>query len=132
MLRFDTQTKAFEDLTGALPGTFDGARALRGLQIDREGYAWIAANEPCGVVQVDVARRELVLDDIDLPGCQTPVGVSIDRDGRVWLPDKDANQAYRLDPMSLSTTVTAGLQNPYTYSDMTGAGLRLVVNPPEK
>jgi hypothetical protein len=29
------------------------------------------------------------------------------------------------------TTTTTGLIGPYTYSDMTGAGLGLVVNPPQ-
>jgi hypothetical protein len=38
--------------------------------------------------------------------------------------------AFRFDPASAQVTITEGLRGPYTYSDMTGAGLDLVVNPP--
>jgi streptogramin lyase len=105
-------------------------RRLRGLQIDQEGQAWIAANDPCGVVMVDTKTSELVYENIELTDCMEPVGVSIDMDGQVWLPDFGANAAYRLDPDDLTSARTLGLNGPYTYSDMTGAGLRLVVQTP--
>ncbi|MBL8943317.1 MAG: hypothetical protein JNK45_09230 [Myxococcales bacterium] len=56
--------------------------------------------------------------------------MSIDVDGFVWVPDQGANLAYKVDPGNYSTTTTPGLVQPYTYSDMTGAGLGLVTNPP--
>jgi streptogramin lyase len=68
---------------------------------------------------------------IELPGCEEPVGVSIDAAGSVWVVDRGASTAYRVDPdtQTVDATVT-GLVDPYTYSDMTGAGLDVVVNPP--
>ena len=38
--------------------------------------------------------------------------------------------SHELDPSTLQATTVTGLVGPYTYSDMTGAGLGLVVNPP--
>jgi hypothetical protein len=58
------------------------------------------------------------------------VGVSIDVDGFVWIPDQGANLAFKMDPVTYATTTTTGLIAPYTYSDMTGAGLGLVYDPP--
>lgn len=122
VLHFDPDTEQFDEID------VDGRR-MRGLQIDRDGQAWIAANNPCGALQIDTASLSVVAD-IELPGCSGPVGVSIDVDGNVWLPDREANLAFKLDPSDYSTTTTPGLVGPYTYSDMTGAGLGLVVNPP--
>jgi hypothetical protein len=127
VLHFDPQTETFAQLT--VPGSV-GGRNLRGLAIDRDGFAWMAGNFPCSLVQVDTSTLSLVDDAITLPGCDTPVGVGIDVDGRVWVPDQVAQVAYRYDPIASGTTVTEGLVRPYTYSDMTGAGFDLVVNPP--
>lgn len=106
-------------------------RRMRGIQIDREGRAWAAANRPCGLVELDVATRTLSDAAIELPGCSNPVGVSIDVNGFVWSPDEGADRAFMLDPESHDVTIeVTGLVDPYTYSDMTGAGLALVVDPP--
>ena len=120
---FDPATQQFE----VFP---IGANALRGLQIDRDGYAWAAVNGQCGVAQFDTATKTVVNALIPLQGCGTPVGVSIDVEGYVWVPDQGANLAFKLDPNTLTATTTPGLVQPYTYSDMTGSGLGLVVNPP--
>ncbi|MCA9654348.1 MAG: hypothetical protein H6712_35170 [Myxococcales bacterium] len=123
LTHFDPATQSFE--------VFQiGANSLRGLQIDRNGTLWAAVNGQCGVAQFDVASRTIVNPLIPLPGCGTPVGVSIDVDGNVWVPDQGANNAYKMDPLTYATSVTPGLVAPYTYSDMTGAGLGLVYNPP--
>ncbi len=126
VLHFDVATETFSSLL--VEGSV-GGRTLRGLALDRDGSAWIAANEPCGLLRVDMASMTLV-DEIDLPGCEVPVGVGVDIDGVVWLPDQIAEVAFRHDPSSGQTTTVDGLVRPYTYSDMTGAGLDLVVNPP--
>ncbi len=126
VLHFDPDTQTFASLmldTGA------GPRILRGLAIDREGVAWIAANSPCGLVTVDTATHTLLSDAVELPDCSMPVGVGIDVQGRVWVPDSVENVAYRRDPATGTVIRTEGLVAPYTYSDMTGAGLELVLNP---
>ncbi len=125
VLHFDPNTEQFDVIPVA------GDRRMRGLQVDRDGFAWIAANNPCGVVKVDTATATILDDAINLPGCGQPVGVSIDVDGNVWLPDRDIGVAYKMDPVTLASTQTMGLVAPYTYSDMTGAGLGLVTNPPQ-
>ncbi len=122
--RFDPASAQFQTTA-----TSDGRR-MRGLQVDREGTVWIAANAPCGAISVDVETMAIINENIALPECVGPVGVSIDVDGSVWIPDREGDKAYKLDPTSLQSTTVTGLVGPYTYSDMTGAGLGLVVNPP--
>jgi hypothetical protein len=123
LFRWNTQTFQFES-KGAT-----GHGSLRGMAIDELGNAWIAANDPCDLVHYDVAAA--TYSNVALPGCGTPVGVSIDVDEFVWVVDQGANLAYKIDPMTRTVALTVtGLVGPYTYSDMTGAGLDLVTNPP--
>ncbi len=123
--RFDVATETFVDL-----GTTATSSRLRGLAIDSNGYAWIAANNPCGLVQYDTTSDTVIQDAIALENCSMPVGVSIDSEGYVWVVDRDADQAYKVHPETYETVIVDGLVSPYTYSDMTGAGLDLVINPP--
>jgi len=102
----------------------------RGIMVDRLGYAWIAGNNPCALIQIDTMTRTVLNDQIPLPGCDDPVGISIDAEGFVWVPDRGADMAFKVHPMTYATVTVTGLVAPYTYSDMTGAGLGLVVNPP--
>src|SRR5690606_24551098 len=108
---------------------------MRGVMVDQEDRAWFAVDQSgafgCGLGLVDAKARTLIAPAIQLPGCSTPVGVSIDVEGYVWVVDQTANMAFKGDPDSYQTVLTVpGLNQPYTYSDMTGAGLNLVVNPP--
>ncbi|MBX7078520.1 MAG: hypothetical protein K1X88_04965 [Nannocystaceae bacterium] len=102
----------------------------RGLAVDDQGRAWIAGNDPCRLSLVDTETTTLLDDAIALPGCIEPVGVSIDVQGYVWVVDNPANMAFKVDPDTHAVVATVGgLVGPYTYSDMTGAGLRLVFTP---
>jgi hypothetical protein len=108
-----------------------GGGFYRGLNVDREGRVWVAGNSPCRLALFDADTATLVNDGIGLPGCVDPVGVSVDRDGYVWVVDRGAGVAWKVDPVfHLIVGTVNGLENPYTYSDMTGQGLNLVVNPP--
>jgi streptogramin lyase len=105
---------------------------MRGLQIDRFGRAFIALNNPAGLVVVDTESAAIVAPTVTIPGAMMPVGVSIDVDGAVWVVDRDADRAFKIDPITYAVLMeVAGLSDPYTYSDMTGAGLSLVTYPPE-
>jgi streptogramin lyase len=117
--RFDVQTETW--FTGS---SYSG---MRGLQVSKEGYVWIA--RPGGVNKID-AMTQAVVQEITIPGASSPVGVSIDVEGYVWLVDQSASKAFKVDP-DLHTVAleVAGLVSPYTYSDMTGAGLSLVSGP---
>jgi hypothetical protein len=126
VIYFDRATETFVD-----KGLSDGNGRLRGLAIDQNGFAWLArSHDDCALVQYDTVADTLVDGNIVLPGCNTPVGISIDADGMVWVVDRGASHAYKVDPTDYSTQIVEGLVNPYTYSDMTGAGLGLVANPP--
>jgi hypothetical protein len=108
-----------------------GPGCLRGIQVDTLGRAFIAHNGfPGGLVVVDTTTKTIIAPNVALPGAQTPVGISIDVDGYVWVVDQ-GGWAFKVDPDDYSVVLQVnGLNQPYTYSDMTGAGLNLVVNPP--
>ncbi len=123
LLHFDREAEQFVG-----HGT-TGHGSLRGLAVDADGNAWIAANNPCDLVRYDGAAG--TYENIALADCGTPVGVSIDVEGFIWVVDQGSNRAYKVDPSSRTVVATVmGLAAPYTYSDMTGAGLSLVTNPP--
>jgi len=110
----------------------NGASSMRGVMVDRADRAWFATNSMCGVAVVDVASQAVIAPLVDLAGCVMPVGVSIDGEGYVWVVDQGANLAFKVNPDTYAVELTAtGLNAPYTYSDMTGAGLDLVTNPPQ-
>ena len=52
------------------------------------------------------------------PQCGTPVGMSIDVDGDVWLVDYNG-WAYEIDPETYAKTLVPIANVHYTYSDMT-------------
>lgn len=121
--RFDHDSATFRNVG-------DAGGCLRGLAIDTSGTAWVAGNDPCRLVQVDIETETLVDDNIALPGCGDPVGVSVDIDGMVWVVDRQANKAFKVNPETKTVVAEVeGLVAPYTYSDMTGAGLSLQFNP---
>ena len=122
--RFDPDTATFHS-AGGTSGRY------RGMNVDREGRVWVAGNSPCRLALFDQATETVLDDAIPLPGCSDPVGVSVDGDGYVWVVDRGASLAWKVDPnFKIIVGMVTGLVNPYTYSDMTGQGLNLVVNPP--
>ncbi|WP_146158715.1 lyase [Enhygromyxa salina] len=103
----------------------------RGVATDRLGNAWIAMNAPCGLAQIDRHTKKLI--KIHTPAdfddqCSTPVGVSIDAEGFVWMVDQDG-WAWKIDPESYDKEILTIPGEHYTYSDMTGGGLNAVVFP---
>ena len=120
---YDAQAKQWQGMGDGGTG-FGGAL---GVAVDDEDRVWGAANGPCRLIELDGATKTWSNQNIALPGCGSPWGVSIDNEGYVWVVDK-ANQAFKVDPDSYEIKlVVTGLVNPYTYSDMTGQGLQLVL-----
>lgn len=105
---------------------------MRGLMVDKEGRAWIANNGLASyLVELDTVTKTVSNAAVPLPGASVPVGISIDREGKVWVVDQGASMAFKVDPDTYQVLLTvSGLTSPYTYSDMTGAGLDLVTFPP--
>ena len=124
--RFDKQNESFSQVASLNAG------CLRGLQVDSNGVAWIAKNGPCGLAAIDTTVDPPVVIDGNIPlqGCSTPVGVSIDAEGFVWVVDQGASAAFKVDPETYQVVdQVGGLVSPYTYSDMTGAGINAQINP---
>ncbi|MCB9701984.1 MAG: hypothetical protein H6711_08830 [Myxococcales bacterium] len=95
-----------------------------GLQADGEGRVWVGSYPNQGVTGIDVDSLA-VLTMIPIAASVTK-GVSIDFYGKVWVVDM-ASSAYRVDPESKQIDVYSGLTSAYTYSDMTGWGLKNVI-----
>jgi len=121
VVRFDPETETFKNLG-------DTGGCLRGMMVDGNGKGWIAGNGPCRLVEVDTDTETITNPNIPIPGCSTPVGISIDAEGFVWIVDQNGN-AYKMNPDDYSFEQFSGLSSPYTYSDMTGAGIQLQALP---
>jgi hypothetical protein len=129
MLRFDPAIEEFLAID-------TGNVMMRGVAADRVGNVWAAVEEDayddCALAVVDYEHEQLLAPSIKLLGCSEPVGVGVDADGLVWVVDQGSELAFRVDPDTYEAEVAVtGLVLPYTYSDMTGAGLNLVYDPPE-
>lgn len=105
----------------------NNAGGALGVAVDEMNRVWGAANGPCRLIELDGNTKTWSNQNITLPGCGSPWGVSIDNEGYVWVVDK-SNQAFKVDPDTYEVKlIVKGLINPYTYSDMTGQGLQLVL-----
>ncbi len=122
---FDAETEVFV----SIPGT-NGRH--RGIAIDGQKRVWAAtngggANYGCGLVEIDGENKTFVKFHT-LPQCSTPVGVSIDTEGFIWVVDY-AGWAFKIngDTLEMEQIMIADIH--YTYSDMTGGGLKGVIVP---
>lgn len=114
---------------------------LRGLMMDADDTLWIATVQAFGggpfpgVLRVDTTTTPFsytFYSNETLGGeLQHAAGISIDVEDNVWLVDTFSNAAYQIPPDAPgSYTRVGGLNQPYTYSDMTGFGLLQVYTPP--
>jgi hypothetical protein len=115
---------------------------LRGLMMDSEGVLWIATVQQFGggpypgLLEVDTTQEPFVYEYFSKETLgdqlQHAAGISIDVEGYVWLVDTFSNAAYKIDAHNPSIyTRVGGLNQPYTYSDMTGFALNQVGFPPQ-
>lgn len=101
----------------------------RGMAIDHNFHVWVASNGPCGLVEIDGETRTFVAFH-NLAQCSTPIGVSVDVDGFVWLVDQQG-WAWKIDPVNVpAMQMMAVPGDHYVYSDMTGGQLKSVAPPP--
>jgi len=120
---FDPETQQFT----AIPDT---NACHRGVAADQAGNIWVASNGPCGLVQIDYETNTVIAKHVPNP-CNTPVGVSVDIEGFVWLVDQ-SGRAWKIDPDNPGVNNWQMLPvsgNHYTYSDMTGGQGKSVILP---
>jgi hypothetical protein len=110
---FDPETEQWTVLQGVLG---------YGLQEDANKTMWLGTYSPPGLRAINVETME-VGKWIMLP-TGSARGVSVDFYGYVWFVDMQ-NSAWRVDTDAETWESYAGLNGPYTYSDMTGWGLNL-------
>lgn len=110
---FDPVTEEWTTLFGVLG---------YGLQEDANKTMWLATYSPPGLQAINVETLETG-KHIELP-TNSARGVSVDFYGYVWFVDMQQS-AWRVDTDAETWESYAGLNGPYTYSDMTGWGLNL-------
>jgi hypothetical protein len=100
----------------------------RGIAADHDGSVWVAENGQCGVLQIDHVTNQVVQFH-SFPQCSTPVGVSVDLEGFVWVVHESLG-AYKIDPLNPANKQLVNIVGDhYTYSDMTGGQLKSVIQP---
>lgn len=122
---FDAENETFVSIAGT-----NGRH--RGIAIDGQKRVWAAtnaggANYGCGLVQIDGDTKTFVKFHT-LAECSTPVGVSIDPEGFIWVVDY-AGWAFKINGDTLEMEKVTIADVHYTYSDMTGGGLKGVILP---
>jgi streptogramin lyase len=111
-------------------GTWDvamqaGVQGYSGIQEGLDGRMWLNYGFGGEIGLRSIDRDTLAVDPgIPIPGAVSWLnGVSIDPEGNVWTVSPSANAVFRYDPTTGAIDSYAGLNFPYTYSDMTGSGL---------
>ena len=118
---FDPATQTFTAVAGT-------DACYRGIAADKDGSVWVAENGACGVTQIDHKTNTLIKFH-PLNPCSTPVGVSVDTEGFVWVVDEYIG-AWKIDPKNVPAMKLINIANDhYTYSDMTGGQLKSVILP---
>ncbi|MBK7829026.1 lyase [Nannocystis sp.] len=121
---FDPMTEQFTIIPGSTGNLF------RGIAVGADGNVWAANNGGalgCGLIQIS-ADTLTVVTFHQFDQCGTPVGVSIDVAGKVWMVDYNG-WAYKIDPETYAKELVPIANVHYTYSDMTGGGLLNAVMP---
>ncbi|HUT77751.1 MAG TPA: hypothetical protein VM285_08705, partial [Polyangia bacterium] len=106
-----------------------GASFLRGIAVGMgasAGYVW-AADTGGSLVKID--KETVQVAGMFTIGGMDMIGVAIDFEGNVWTVAQISNSAYKFDPDAETYQAVPIGTNPYTYSDMTGAQLKNVIDP---
>ena len=122
--RFDpaTETWASDNRSVAL--------GFNGCMTDGAGTLWVGGGADMGTPGLHGFDTDTLMH-VGSHNVGPVKGVSIDIDGMVWgvsasgaFGAQTANEAYRLDPVSGMWMTYDGLNGAYSYSDMTGFGLK--------
>jgi streptogramin lyase len=118
----------YDPVAGVWDVAMGGVQGYSGIQEGPDGKMWLnhgvfGGASSMGLTWID--RDTLAVGpSIPIPGASGWLnGISIDPDGNVWTVSPSANSIFRYDPTTGALDTYAGLDYPYTYSDMTGSGL---------
>lgn len=120
--------------TGRVLGVFkggpEGLEHPRALGADQRGHIWVSENASHFVDEL--AADGTFVRRVDTKACEggeAPLGVASDSEGDMWvaLPSTGRVMQFRTDGTFLSCAPTNAppFQNPYTYSDFTGASQQM-------
>ncbi len=130
--RFDPATEKWEQSSAG-----NVTLGYNGCMVDGKDKIWVGGGVDGGDAGLHAFNIDTLawIDSFDVGGGVK--GVSIDIDGYVWGVSAGGasgggiggitgatNTAFRLDPKSGDVKTYTGLNNPYSYSDMTGFGLK--------
>ena len=110
----------------------------RGTTVDASGTVWIAQHGYGGsagwwfngrITGYNTDTLAVVQDVYLGTSGQTPIGVGIGYDGRIWSPAQSTSNIVVLDPNTGATAFYPVGGPPYTYSDFTGSILRTFTSP---
>ena len=123
--RFDYAAKSWD--------VIDDTSANGGIAEDRQGRMWFAdVDSQVSWMDKDsmMVLGTLTINDVVPLGTQSNAGnvkgVSVDVDGYIWVTRRHDPVAHRIDPDTLDIDFYNGLDDPYTYSDMTGGAINAV------
>jgi len=112
--------------------------STRGVVVDQDGYIYSAVSHGDGgdrrhVVRVTPDFKNISALDLG-NGIWHPVGVAIDRNGRLWTAGRNSGSAARIDVKNWSNNPQVKIfptngSDPYSYSDMTGFQHLMFTNP---
>ena len=122
-MRFDPETETWDTVDNIK------LKGYAGITEGEDGLMWMNylrkndQNEH-GIAWIDTATME-VAGTFPVPGVTNRLnGISLDAAGRVWAIAPGDNTAFRYNPGNQQLDSIGGLNNPYTYSDMTGRSLQ--------
>ncbi|MCS6912623.1 MAG: hypothetical protein RMK29_20540 [Myxococcales bacterium] len=119
--RFNPQTEVWDTVS-------TGGSSGRGLAVDEKFNVWVA-DTYAGMYHIDASNPSSMVLRGRIPlvsgGGEYYVGAAIDLDGNPWVINMERNTAYRINPTGYAISPIATGNRPYTYSDMTGAQLRI-------
>ncbi|HEX3128889.1 MAG TPA: CARDB domain-containing protein, partial [Thermoanaerobaculia bacterium] len=107
--------------TGEILDVFPtGGSVSTGLAVTPDDNIWIANRGPHTITRLSNEGDLLAT----IPVGNTPTGVAVDTNGKVWATNLGSDNVMRIDPATNKVDLTVSLgpgAGPYNYSDMTGA-----------
>jgi streptogramin lyase len=115
---------------GQIIGSYASSGSLpTGLAVSlADNNVWIANRSSANLTRLD-ANGNIVAT---IPVGDTPTGVAVDVNGKIWAVNMNANNVMRINPLTNQVDLTVRLPNgsaPYNYSDMCGTQILGVTAP---